>query len=124
MLAWDPAVTHEEAVALGGWATPSNRDWCVWICLVTTIPAVLSLAGHMDPRVIPHLPKHQKPLVEGDVDQQFTSERWILFVENLFTISLPEFMPCAGSNNQNGRGRHRDLLHVVAAVMTMHYDEV
>ena len=26
-MTWDPSVTHEESVALGGWATPSNADW-------------------------------------------------------------------------------------------------
>ena len=123
-LAWDPAVTYEEAVALGGWATPSNRDWYVWIYLVAIIPAILSLAGYRDPRVIPHLPKHQKLLVEGDIHHQFTSERWIGFVDNLFTVSLPEFLPCSGASNQDGGGRHRDLLHVVATVMVMHFDEI
>ena len=44
-LAWDPAVTYEEAVALGGWSTPSNADWHMWIYLTAVIPPALSLAG-------------------------------------------------------------------------------
>ena len=53
-LAWDPAVMYEESVALGGWTTASNRDYYVWQYLVAIIPAVLSLAGYPDCRVVPY----------------------------------------------------------------------
>jgi hypothetical protein len=63
-LAWDQAVTYEELVALGGWATPSNSDLYVWVYLVSIIPSILSLAGYPDPHVLPHLP--QIHLVHGN----------------------------------------------------------
>jgi hypothetical protein len=56
LLTWDPAVTYEEAVALGGWATPSNRDYYVWQYLIAIIPSVLCLAGYPDVRQLPSLP--------------------------------------------------------------------
>ena len=123
-LSWDPAVTYEEAVALGGWSTPSNRDWYVWTYLVAIIPAVLSLAGYPDPRVIPYLPKYKKLLVEGNEQQQFSVDKWNLFINHLFKVTLPEFLPLHNTPNapQEGRGRHRELLHVVAAVMVMHFE--
>jgi hypothetical protein len=30
-LAWDPAMTYEEAVALGGWTPPFNSDYYMWV---------------------------------------------------------------------------------------------
>jgi hypothetical protein len=56
MLTWDPAVTYKEAVALGGWATPSNKDYYVWQYLIAIIPSVLCLAGYPDVRQLPSLP--------------------------------------------------------------------
>jgi hypothetical protein len=53
-LAWDLAVKYEEAVALGGWTTNSNRDYYVWQYLVAIVPSVLSLAGYPDCRVVPY----------------------------------------------------------------------
>ena len=74
-LSWDPAVTYEEAVALGGWSTPSNRDWYVWTYLVAIVPAVLSLAGCPDPRSIPVLPNVGKLFYEGSGDDLLTVGR-------------------------------------------------
>jgi len=56
MLMWDPAVTHEECVALGGWSSSTNSDWCTWAHLIAVIPAVLALSGYPDCSVLPHLP--------------------------------------------------------------------
>ena len=56
LLAWDPAVTYEEGVALGGWKTGCNRDWYVWTYLCAIVFAVLALAGYPDPRILPQLP--------------------------------------------------------------------
>jgi hypothetical protein len=46
-LAWDPAVTYEESVALGGWTTPSNSDCHMWVHLVSIILVILSVAGYL-----------------------------------------------------------------------------
>ena len=112
-LSWDPAVTYEEAVALGGWATPSNSDYYVWIYLISIIPAVLSLAGYPDARVLPKLPRIEILSTHGPVEGRFTHDTFQAFIKSLFVINLPEFQP--------PHGRLRELLTTVAAVMIMHF---
>ena len=113
-LTWDPAVTYEEGVALGGWATPSNRDYYVWIYLVSIIPAILSLAGYPDPRVLPYLPHCGKLFYGGTVENRFTPDSFSSFVSHLFPNSLPEFRP--------PHGRLRNLMVCVTAVMIMNFN--
>ena len=118
MLAWDPSITYEEAVALGGWATPSNRDWYTWIYLVAVIPPALALAGYPDARVIPYLPSTGClfALGDDDEDKSMQVDKYLAFVSDLFSISLPEFKP--------PHGKLRRLLTTVVAVMIMHFDDL
>ena len=48
MLMWDAAVTCEECIALGGWSSSINSDWCTWTHLIAVILAVLALNRHPD----------------------------------------------------------------------------
>ena len=98
MLVWDPSITHEEAVALGGCTTPSNRDWYTWIYLVAVIPPALALAGYPDARVIPYLPSTGClfALGDDDEDKSMQVDKYLAFVSVLFSISLPEFKPPHG----------------------------
>jgi len=48
MLMWDPAVTYEECIAIGGWSSSTNSDWYTWTYLIAVIPAVLTLSGYPD----------------------------------------------------------------------------
>jgi len=114
LLAWDPCVTYEEAVALGGWSTQSNSDWYVWIYLVAIIPAALALGGYPDPRVIPYLPSNGKLFFAGDPQNHITADQFSSFLSELFPNSLPEFAP--------PHGRLRSLLVRVCACMIMHFD--
>ena len=115
-LAWDPAVTYDESVALGGWTTSTNRDHYVWEYLISIIPAVLSLADYPDCRVLPYNPTagmlffHQSLSVE----QRFTKETYESFIQKLYIIDLPEF--------KFPNTPQRNFLVVVTAVMIMHFD--
>ena len=115
LLAWDPAVTYEESVALGGWTTPSNRDWYVWQYLIAIIPAILALAGYPDVRVLPQLPNIK--LLENsnylEEEERLSPARLNDFILALYRISLPEF--------SHQQGRHRMLLKTVTAVMIIHF---
>ena len=110
-LAWDPAVSYDESVALGGWTTSTNHDHYVWEYLVSIIPAVLSLAGYPDCRVLPYTPTlgmlffHESLRVE----QRFTKETYEKFIQKLYIIDLPEF--------KFPNTPQRNLLVVVMAVM-------
>ena len=115
-LAWDPAVTYEESVALGGWTTNSNRDWYVWTYLVALLPPALTLAGYPDCRVIPHLPScgmlfHHPQLANA---QQFQRQSYQRFIRKLYTTDIPEF------DIENSP--QRNLLVIVTAAMVMHFD--
>ena len=115
-LAWDPAVTYEESVALGGWTTNSNRDWCVWTYLVALIPPALTLAGCPDCRVLPHLPSCGMLFYHTQLSntQQFRRESHRKFIKKLYTTDIPEF------DIENSP--QRNLLVIVTAVMVMHFD--
>ena len=114
MLMWDPAVTYEECIALGGWSSSTNSDWYTWTYLIAVIPAVLTLSGYPDCRVLPYLPSCSK-LFMGAVPLEFrmTHDRYQMFVSNLFPNSLREF--------QAPHGRLRQFLVVVHATMVMHF---
>jgi len=115
-LMWDPAITYEESVALGGWSTASNSDWYTWTYVVAVIPPALLLAGYPDPRVLPHVP-HCGPLFgPGPVELSFPPEKFSGFINALFPNDLRHFQP--------PHGRLRDLLIKVAAVMIMHFDNL
>ena len=115
-LAWDPSVTFDEAVALGGWTTNANRDWCVWTCLVALIPSVASLSRHPDCRIIPHPPTlgmlfHHSDLLPSQRFITFTHQE---FVKRLCVTNIPEF--------KIANTPQRMLLVSVTAVMVMHFD--
>jgi len=65
VLMWDPAVTYEECIALGGWSSSTNSDWHTWTHLIAVIPAVLALSGCPDCRVLPYLPSCSKLFMGG-----------------------------------------------------------
>lgn len=88
-LSWDPAVAYVEAVTLGGWATPSNSDFYVWIYLVAIIPPVLCLAGYPDCRVIPQLPQSGLLFNLPEQDHRLTPDQWQSFVSHLYVNQLP-----------------------------------
>jgi len=114
MLMWDPAVTYEECIALGGWSSSTNSDWYTWTYLIAVIPAVLTLSGYPDCRVLPYLPSCSKLFMGGvPVDLRMTHDRYQMFVSNLFPNSLREF--------QAPHGRLRQFLIVVHATMVMHF---
>ena len=115
-LAWDPAVTYDESVALGGWTTSTNRDHYVWEYLVSIIPAVLSLADYPDCRVLPYNPTAGMLFFHSSltVQQRFTKETYETFIQKLYIIDLPEF--------KFPNTPQRNLLVVVTAVMIMHFD--
>jgi hypothetical protein len=115
-LAWDPAVTYEESVALGGWATPSNSDFYVWVYLVSIIPSILSLAGYPDPIVLPHLPQIHLVHGSGLASNWLPADKLRAFVDELFLINIPQF--------QAPSGKLRPLLMTVLAVMLMHFQYV
>ena len=96
LLAWDPAVTYEESVALGGWSTASNSDWYTWTYLVAIIPAALSLSGYPDPRVLAYLPSCGRLFMEGNPSDRFTPDKFGAFVKELFPNSMREFQPPHG----------------------------
>ncbi len=116
LITWDPAVTYEEAVALGGWLTNCNRDWYIWQYLVAIIPAIKSLAGYPDARVLPSPPgvdilANSQQL---DVDERLAGAHWANFIKKLFPCNLACF------NHVNGS--LRPFLITVAATMIMHFD--
>ena len=115
-LAWDPAVTFEEEIALGGWSTQSNRDHYVWITVPAILPPALCLAGYPDCRVIPYMPSlgmlfHHQQLSPGQRFEQRTYEK---FLRQLYVCDLPEFW--IRDTPQ------RNLMVLVTAVMVMHFD--
>jgi hypothetical protein len=117
-LAWDPAVAYEEAVALGGWTTNSNRDYYVWQYLVAIVPSVLSLAGYPDCRVVPYAATlgilfHHDSLTGTE---RLTTRIFNKFVDKLYAINLPEF--------KVEKSPQRDMIVAVTAVMGMHFDDV
>jgi hypothetical protein len=112
LLSWDPAVSYEEAVALGGWTTPSNASYYVWMYLVAVIPAALALAGYPDVRMIPYLPDIGKIFSTGLPAERCTADQWSAFVQHLFVVQLPQF---------EVGGCLRDLLTTVATVMVMNF---
>jgi hypothetical protein len=112
-LAWDPVVTYEESVALGGWSKPSNSDWYIWTYLVALVLAALSLSGYPNPRVLAPLPEAGKIFHEPEEAQVMTPDGWTSFVHNLFPCSLNKFRP--------PRGRLCPLLVIVTTVMIMHF---
>jgi len=113
-LMWDPAVAYEEAIALGGWSTATNSDWYTWIYLIAVIPAVLSLSGYPDCRVLPYLPSCTKCFAVNLLpEQRMTSDKWTAFLGVLFPNSLRDF--------RFPHGRLRPLMNHVAAVMVMHF---
>ena len=112
-LAWDPVVTYEESVALGGWSTPFNSDWYVWTYLVALVPPALSLSGYPNPRVIAPLPQSGKIFHIPETGNQMTVDGWANFVDKLFPCNLKEFRPPLG--------RLRSLLVKVTTVMIMHF---
>jgi len=112
---WDPAVTYEEAIALGGWASATNSDWYTWTYLIAIIPAVLTLSGYPDCRVLPYLPSCSKLFMGGvPIDFRMTHDRYQMFVSSLFPNSLREFQP--------PHGRLRQFMIVVHATMVMHFE--
>ena len=113
-LAWDPAVTHEESIALGGWAFSSNASKYMWCYLVSIIPPILTLSGYNDARVLPYLPTAGMLFHSGPMEDRINPDQWQLFVSKLYTIQLPEFQP--------PHGRLRQWLVVVSATMIMHFD--
>ena len=116
-LTWDPAVTYEEAIALGGWRTNCNRDWYVWQYLVALVPPVLTLAGYPDCRVIPHLPSLGMLFFHDSLEdsQRLDNARFQRFIRKLYILDLPEF------KEQNSP--QRNFLVVVTAVMVMHFGD-
>ena len=112
-LTWNPQVTYEEACALGGWSTNSNRDWYVWIYLVSIVPSITTLAGYPDPRNIPPLPNMDCLYHDTDIKKIFPFEKLQSFIDNLFVINLPDFAP--------PNGRLRNLLLAVVAIMIKNY---
>jgi hypothetical protein len=126
LLTWDPAVTYEEAVALGGWATPSNRDWYVWQYLIAIIPSVLCLAGYPDVRLLPTLPtlktlEENPELNEEDVLSANIADK---LVDELFHLNQPDMVPSFLKNYNTGQaGKHRSFARCVCAVMIMHFEE-
>ena len=115
-LMWDPAITYEESVALGGWSTSSNSDWYTWTYVVAVIPPALLLAGYPDPRVLPYVPNCGPLFAPGPVELSFPPEKFSGFISTLFPNDLRHFLP--------PHGRLRDLLIKVAAVMMMHFDHL
>ena len=113
-LTWDPSVTYDEAVALGGWSTQSNSDWYVWMYLVSVIPGALCLAGYPDPRVLPYLPSAGKIFYHGEPNQRMSPDQFTSLINELYVISLLEF--------KAPHGRLRPLLVSVTASMIMHFD--
>jgi hypothetical protein len=112
LLSWDPAVTYEEAIALGGWSTGCNADYYVWMYLVAIIPAVMALAGYPDVRMIPYLPDVAVIFTLPE-QQRCTPDQWSSFVGSLYVVQLPQF--------QIG-GNLRDFLVSVTVTMVMHFD--
>ena len=113
-LMWDPEVTYEEAIALGGWSTTTNSDWYTWIYLIAVIPAVLSLNGYPDCRVLPYLPTCTKCFaVSLPAENRMTADKYTAFVAELFPNSLRDF--------RYPHGRLRPLMNHVTSVMVMHF---
>jgi hypothetical protein len=82
-------------VALGGWATPSNRDYYVWQYLIAIIPSVLCLAGYPDVRQLPSLPSLKFLLVEEHPEldpleylPSNTQRDWWMFCSTWITAML------------------------------------
>ena len=113
-LMWDPAVAYEEAIALGGWSTTTNSDWYTWIYLIAVIPAVLSLNGYPDCRVLPYLPTCTRCFaVSLAPEKRMTADKYTAFVAELFPNSLRDF--------RFPHGRLRPLMNHVTSVMVMHF---
>jgi hypothetical protein len=112
-LAWDPSVTYDESVALGGWSTASNSDWYTWMYIVAIIPPILCLAGYSQPRRIPHLPHNGCLFYVVSVEHRFTADKWTSLLDRLFPNNLPEFSA--------PHGRLRRFMDCVACVMLMHF---
>ena len=126
LLTWEPAVSYDEAVALGGWTTNSNRDWYVWQYLIAIIPAVLCLAGYPDVRVIPSLPTLRvlEDSVDLSIEDRMSSAMADELMTNLFRLRLGNILPSFKKDPTTGaEGKHRAFLKCVTAVMIMHFEE-
>jgi len=115
LLTWHPAVTYEEGAALGGWSTPSNKDFYVWQYLVAILPAILALAGYPNPRIIPSRPTLDVIFHDPEAGNVFDRNKLPAFLESLYPISLPEFAT---------GGRLEPLLLTVTAVMVMNFARI
>jgi len=114
-LTWDAGVTYDEAVALGGWATNSNKDWYTWTYLVAIIPPMLSLAGYQYPRMMPVAPHQGSLFHQVEQSCRVTNVTWDNFVTQLFPNNLPEFVVGC---------RLREFMNCVASVMIMHFSYI
>ncbi len=126
MLAWDPAVTYEEAVALGGWSTGSSRDYYVWQYLIAIIPAILTLAGYPDARVLPVLPsiKILEEHPELQERERLSAAHANELIDVLFHLkNINTLKSFKRDYEKDEEGRHRSFARCVVAVMIMHFDE-
>jgi len=110
---WDPQVSFDETLAVGGWATGTNRDSYIWNYVISIIPPALCIAGYQDCRLIPGLPSLHCLYSDEDPDKVFPSEK----METFLSILFPTNMPCF-------KKQLKILLRLAAAVMIKNYEHV